>query len=184
MLRASANALARRASARSLSSVAAKYFPSEPAHPQLVTPAIPGPKSIQLNNDLGEKFDNRATYFVADYKNSLGNYISDADGNKLLDVYCQIASIGLGYNNPALIEAAKSDEMVYALIDRPALACFPSTTYKEILEDGILAAAPPSMSRVWTALSGSDANETAYKAAFMYQHAKLRGCLLYTSRCV
>ena len=65
--------------------------------------------------------------------------------------------------------------MVNSIVNRPALACFPSTNYKQILEDGLLAAAPPGMDRIWTALSGSDANETAYKAAFMYQHAKLRG---------
>ncbi|KAK6454597.1 4-aminobutyrate aminotransferase [Scheffersomyces xylosifermentans] len=163
-----------------LASVAAQYYPNEPTKPELVTETIPGPKSQQLNEELGRKFDNRATYFVADYVNSLGNYISDADGNKLLDVYCQISSIALGYNNPALIKAAKSDEMTYALIDRPALACFPSTDYKEILDEGILAAAPPGMDRVWTSLSGSDANETAYKAAFMYQHAKLRGSMDFT----
>ena len=79
---------------------------------------------------------------MTDYFNSLGNYISDADGNKLLDVYCQISSIALGYNNPELIKAAKSDEMVNAIVNRPALACFPSTNYKQILEEGLLAAAP------------------------------------------
>ncbi|EMG51021.1 gatA 4-aminobutyrate aminotransferase [Candida maltosa Xu316] len=156
-------------------SVAATYFPQEPAQPVLQTESIPGPKSVALNKELGEVYDNHATYYVADYFNSLGNYISDADGNKLLDVYCQISSIALGYNNPELIKAAKSDEMVNSIVNRPALACFPSTNYKQILEEGLLAAAPPGMDRIWTALSGSDANETAYKAAFMYQHAKIRG---------
>ncbi|KAK6465641.1 4-aminobutyrate aminotransferase [Scheffersomyces coipomensis] len=184
MLRASVQKSLRQTyklSTRFSSSVAAQYFPEEPISPQLVTSSIPGPKSQAYNDELGNVFDNRATYFVVDYVKSLGNYISDADGNKLLDVYCQIASIPLGYNNPALIEAAKSDDMLYALIDRPALACFPSTNYAQILQEGILAAAPPSMTKVWTALSGSDANETAYKAAFMYQHAHKRGSLDFTS---
>jgi len=155
-------------------STAARYFPSEPQAPIVSTESIPGPKSIAINNELGTVFDNGATYFVADYFKSLGNYISDADGNKLLDVYCQISSIALGYNNPKLIEAAKSDEMTSAIVNRPALACFPSTNYKDILQQGLLAAAPSGMNKIWTSLSGSDANETAYKAAFMYQHAKLR----------
>ncbi|KAG7662704.1 uncharacterized protein J8A68_003763 [[Candida] subhashii] len=156
-------------------SIAATYFPEEPTGPVLKTGCIPGPKSQTLNTELGEVFDNRAAYFVADYFQSVGNYISDADGNKLLDVFCQISSNPLGYNNPALAKAAKSDEMINAIINRPALACFPSSDYKQILQEGILAAAPPGMNKVWTSLSGSDANETAYKAAFMYQHTKLRG---------
>ena len=56
---------------------------------------------------------------------------------------------------------------------------FPSTNYKQILEEGLLAAVT-GMDKIWTSLSGSDANETAYKAAFMYQHAKLRGDKAFT----
>ncbi|CAK9440538.1 uncharacterized protein LODBEIA_P46060 [Lodderomyces beijingensis] len=159
---------------RFVRSISTKYFPNEPSAPVFTTSSVPGPKSKQINQELGEVYDNGATYFVADYFQSIGNYISDADGNKLLDVYCQISSIPLGYNNPKLIEAAKSDEMVSAIVNRPALACFPQSNYKDILEQGLLAAAPPGMTKIWTSLSGSDANETAYKAAFMYQHAKLR----------
>lgn len=156
-------------------SVASKYFPQEPSKPILVSDSVPGPKSIQLNNELGEIYDNRATYFMTDYFNSVGNYISDADGNQMLDVFAQISSIAIGYNNPKLLEAAKSDEMANALANRPALACFPSTNYLQILKLGLMAAAPPGMDRIWTATTGSDANETAYKAAFMYHHGKKRG---------
>lgn len=165
---------------RAISSVAATYFPNEPAAPQLVTESVPGPKSVELNNQLGKVFDNRASYFVTDYQNSVGNYISDCDGNRLLDVYCQISSIPLGYNNPALLKTAQSPAMASALINRPALACFPQADYAQILEEGILAAAPPGTDKVWTALSGSCANETAFKAAFMYQAAVERGSMDFT----
>lgn len=160
--------------AKRYGSYASQNFPDEPSQPQLHT-AIPGPKGTQLNQQLGEIFDNRAAYFVTDYYNSVGNYISDADGNKLLDVYMQIASIGLGYNNPALKQVAKLDEMTTALINRPALGCFPGTDYQQLLEQGILKAAPPGMTKVWTATTGSDANETAFKAAFMLQASRDRG---------
>lgn len=165
---------------RASSSIASLYYPNEPKQPLAVTDQIPGPKSVELNNKLGEVFDNRALYFVTDYNNSIGNYISDKDGNQLLDVYCQISSIPLGYNNPALLETAQSKEMASALINRPALACFPPAEYADILKEGILAAAPPGTDKVWTALSGSCANETAYKAAFMYQAAKKRGSMDFT----
>lgn len=169
-----------RIAVRAASSVAAQYFPNEPKSPQLVTESMPGPKSIELNETLGKVFDNRASYFVTDYSNSVGNYISDCDGNQLLDVYCQIASIPLGYNNPALLATAQLPEMASALVNRPALACFPQADYAQILQEGILAAAPPGQDKVWTALSGSCANETAYKAAFMYQAAKQRGLMDFT----
>lgn len=43
-----------------------------------------------------------------------GNYLQDVDGNQFLDVFAQIASIPVGYNNPNLIALAKSDEFAVA----------------------------------------------------------------------
>ncbi|OWB71929.1 4-aminobutyrate transaminase activity protein [[Candida] boidinii] len=156
-------------------SIAAKYFPNEPEKPVIKTETIPGPVTAKKLEELGQVFDNRAAYFITDYYNSIGNYIADADGNLYLDAYAQIASIALGYNNPEILKAAKSDQMAVALANRPALACFPSTDYQSILEEGILAAAPKGFTHVWTAMTGSDANETAYKAALMLQAQKRRG---------
>lgn len=160
---------------RSLASVAELYYPDEPASPKVVSATLPGPENAKAIEKLSKVFDTRAAYYVADYYKSLGNYIVDVDNNVLLDLYAQISSIALGYNNPAVLDAARSKEMAVALANRPALGNFPSNDYADILAEGILAAAPPGLDKVWTDLSGSGANETAYKAAFMYKRAKERG---------
>lgn len=155
-------------------SIAESYFPEEPTTPKVVT-SIPGPKSKAQLEELATVYDTKAAYFVTDYYKCLGNYIVDADGNQLLDSYCQISSIALGYNNPELLKTAHSDEMAVALCNRPALACFPSTDYYEILKQGLLSVAPEGLDKVCTAHTGSDANEMAFKAALMFQANKKRG---------
>ena len=92
-----------------------------------------------------------------------------------LSSYAQIASIPIGYNNPALYKAAHSDEMINGLINRPALGNFPPTDWADVLKTGILKVAPKGLNQVFTAMAGSDANETAYKAAFMWRRQKERG---------
>jgi 4-aminobutyrate aminotransferase/(S)-3-amino-2-methylpropionate transaminase len=159
---------------RGLASIAEKYYPDEASVPAVKT-ELPGPENKKAIEKLSKVFDTRAAYYVADYYKSKGNYIVDVDGNTFLDVYAQISSIALGYNNPTLIEAVKSDQNINAIVNRPALGNFPSSDYADILAEGLLAGAPPGLDKVWTDLSGSGANETAYKAAFMYKRAKERG---------
>lgn len=65
--------------------------------------------------------------------------------------------------------------MVNAIINRPALGNFPSDDWAEQLRAGILKVAPRGLPHVFTAMAGSDANETAYKAAFMYRRQQERG---------
>jgi 4-aminobutyrate aminotransferase / (S)-3-amino-2-methylpropionate transaminase len=89
--------------------------------------------------------------------------------------YAQIASIPVGYSNPTLLHAATSPQMTSALINRPALGNFPQHDWAEILKTGILKVAPKGLDQVFTALAGSDANETAYKAAFIYKRQQQRG---------
>ena len=89
--------------------------------------------------------------------------------------YAQIASIPVGYNNPTLRAAAQSEQMINAIINRPASGNFPSADYYDILKTGALSVAPPGLNQILTALAGSDANELAYKAAFMYYRRKERG---------
>lgn len=96
--------------------------------------------------------------------------------------FAQISSIPLGYNSPALAAAASSPEMVNALINRPALGVFPPPDWADILTSGILRAAPTGMNQVFTATTGSDANETAYKAAFIWRLTQERGGKEFTQK--
>lgn len=89
--------------------------------------------------------------------------------------FAQISSISVGYNNPRLMFAATSPEMASAIINRPAMGHFPSHTWADILQKGILSVAPKGCDQVFTALAGTDANELAYKAAFMYYRRMERG---------
>jgi 4-aminobutyrate aminotransferase / (S)-3-amino-2-methylpropionate transaminase len=156
------------------SSLDAPFFSDEPAGPQVRT-AIPGPENKKATAHLNRVFDVQSLNMMANYQQSYGNYIADLDGNVLLDVYAQIASIPVGYNNPSLLLAATSPEMASALINRPALGNFPQHDWASILETGILRVAPKGLDQVFTALAGSDANETAYKAAFIWRRQQERG---------
>ena len=156
------------------SPTASPFFADEPVGPRIQTP-IPGPKSKAAITNLHNVFDTRSLNMMANYQQSYGNYIADLDGNVLLDVYAQIASIPVGYSNPALLLTATSPDMASALINRPALGNFPQHDWASILETGILRVAPKGMNQVFTAMAGSDAIETAYKAAFMWKAQQKRG---------
>ncbi|KAF2223259.1 4-aminobutyrate aminotransferase [Elsinoe ampelina] len=150
------------------------FFPEEPAKP-IVKTQIPGPNSVKAIKELDQVFDTRSLNMIADYSKSYANYIADLDGNVLLDVYAQIASIPVGYSNPTLINASTSPAMISGIVNRPALGNFPQHDWKSILENGIFRATPKGMNQVFTSTSGSDANELAYKAAFMYRRQQERG---------
>ncbi|KAI1391589.1 4-aminobutyrate aminotransferase [Hypoxylon trugodes] len=137
-------------------------FPDEPDRPGVQTP-VPGPRSQAALKVLDQVFDVRSANMLVDYNKSVGNY------------FAQIASIPLGYNNPYLAKVASSPEMVSAIINRPAIGNFPSTKWSEILSTGLLRAAPKGLNQVFTATTGSDANETAYKAAFIWRRTQERG---------
>ncbi|OAA57392.1 aminotransferase class-III [Niveomyces insectorum RCEF 264] len=138
----------------------------EPAAPKVLT-ALPGPRSQAAAAALDASWDARPVQYVVDYDASHGNYLVDVDGNTFLDVYSQIASIPVGYNNARLLAMARSPLAVSVLANRPALGNFPHAGFATALRDGLLRVAPPGHDRVFTAQSGSEANELAFKAAFM-----------------
>lgn len=77
--------LSRASVQRSYATAQQPFFTSEPEKP-IVKTAIPGPKSKAAIEELDRVFDTRSLNMLADYQKSIGNYISDPDGNVLLDV--------------------------------------------------------------------------------------------------
>lgn len=65
--------------------------------------------------------------------------------------------------------------MSSALVNRPALGNFPPHDWADVLRSGMLKVAPKGLNQVFTALAGSDANEGAYKAAFIWRRRHERG---------
>lgn len=61
------------------------------------------------------------------------------------------------------------------MVNRPAIGNFPSSRWYDQLKDGLLRVAPAGLDRIFTAQSGSEANELAFKAAFMLHQRKKRG---------
>ncbi|KAG2182926.1 hypothetical protein INT44_005907 [Umbelopsis vinacea] len=150
------------------------FFPDEPESPSVKT-AIPGPASKEIMSRLDQYQDTRSVFYIADFHKSKGNYIVDADGNVLLDVFAQIASIPIGYNSPAFLSLASSPVFQSALANRPALGVNPTKDWVDTVESAFMSVAPKGMPNVFTAMCGSCANENAFKTAFIYKAAKSRG---------
>ncbi|KAF0311512.1 4-aminobutyrate aminotransferase, mitochondrial [Amphibalanus amphitrite] len=151
----------------------ASLVQGEPNYPVVAT-AIPGPKSQELMKDLNDIQAVGSVQFFVDYARSLGNYVADVDGNVLLDVYTQIASLPLGYNHPRLLRAAHSPEMTLASVNRPALGSFPDARWPQKLRSALMWL-PRDMTNVQTMACGSCSNENAYKAMFIVYRNRQRG---------
>ncbi|OCF61921.1 4-aminobutyrate aminotransferase [Kwoniella mangroviensis CBS 10435] len=159
--------------ARAFSSL--DLIPEEPSGPSVKTDKVPGPKGIAASKEIDTFQDPRTHVIVPNYEESSGNYLVDADGNVLLDVFAQISSIALGYNVPALLELAKTDEFAKAAMNRPALGSFPPVQWAEWLKTGLLTVQPKGLDQLITTLCGSSANETAFKCSFMAYRQRERG---------
>ena len=99
-----------------------------------------------------------------------GVYVWDNDGRRLLDGMSGLWCVNVGYGRAELIEAAESQMRQLAYYN----SFFNSATPKAIELSAFLAGiAPAGLSHVFFNNSGSEANETAMKAARFYW--RLRG---------
>lgn len=156
---------------------AARLDNEGPISPQMTT-VCPGPASMGLFEELGEVQECSAVHFFADYEASFGNYIVDADGNRILDCFSQIASLPLGYNHPRIVAAVANPTMAWVAANRPALGVLPPMAWAKTLSNVVRRITPESMRNIPTDLMtfscGSTANENAFKAVFISYMDKQR----------
>ncbi|KAK7493332.1 hypothetical protein BaRGS_00015458 [Batillaria attramentaria] len=143
-----------RAGSRRVLSSAAPAVAGEPDRPAMKT-EVPGPRSRQLAQELSVIQESGAVEFFADYERSLGNYIVDADGNVMLDLYTQIASIPIGYNHPSVIAAYRDPKNQSAFVNRPALGVFPPQDHVQRMFGTLMSVAPPGLKNVQTMSCGA-----------------------------
>jgi len=132
------------------------------------TPTVPGPvgmAQLQRYQKLSPHMAATSRIFY-DIEQSKGNYISDVDGNLFLDAFSQISSQTLGYNHPAVLNAAKSEDVQMYIANRPALGYFPHSKFTDQLQNTLFRCAPPGMDGVTTMMCGSCSNENAFKTVF------------------
>ena len=140
-----------------------------------VQTAIPGPASQALRSSQARWMDARSIHFYTDAQRSLGNYIVDADGNVLLDLYGHIAALPLGYNHPDLIAAWEQGRFRWTAGFRPALGVSPPVDYVRCLERSLAHITPAGMDGILTVTTGAEALENAFKIAFLEVMRRRRG---------
>ncbi|CAG9322391.1 ABAT_2 [Blepharisma stoltei] len=147
----------------------------EPSAP-LMSTSIPGPKAKELlctQSTFSQDF--RTIKFIVDLSKSIGNYAVDVDGNIILDTYCHIASLPLGYNHPDMIYNIQSGEYQKYLAQRQS-ADLPDIHWPRMVRDILLPIAPKNLNEVIVNCGcGSNSNEEAYKIAFSYYMKNKRG---------
>ncbi|KAL6737077.1 hypothetical protein Aduo_010751 [Ancylostoma duodenale] len=146
----------------------------EPAGPSMKT-SVPGPASKAIKEKMDPVHQTTSVRMFVDFEKSFGNYVVDADGNTLLDVYTQISSLPLGYNHPDLVKAAADPNFITSLVSRPALGSFPRTDFPDGIEAALTSIAPKGLKAVQTMLCGTSANENAIKTAFIWYMTNRRG---------
>ncbi|OWF52736.1 4-aminobutyrate aminotransferase, mitochondrial-like [Mizuhopecten yessoensis] len=151
-----------------------KSDPLEPDEPSVQT-EIPGPRSRELLKELDTIQNTKAVHFFVDYERSQGNYLTDVDGNVILDLYTQIASVPIGYNHPRLLDALMKKENRATFVNRPALGVYPPSDLSSRLKNALLSVAPPGLNQVMTMACGACSVEHSQKAMFIAYQRRQRG---------
>jgi 4-aminobutyrate aminotransferase/(S)-3-amino-2-methylpropionate transaminase len=152
-----------------------------PMRPSMVTSSYPGPRVQQLLAEMSTVQECSSVVMAADYDNSLGNYLVDADGNRFLDCFGQISSLPLGYNHPDMLRAMQSEAAAKMMCQRPALGVMPPKDWPERLQHIVERIAPRGCNNFVTMLCGSSSIENAFKQAMIRYEVNRRGSSAHTS---
>ena len=136
---------------------------------------MPGPRSRDAVAALATHADVGSIRYFIDVDRSSGNYVVDADGNTILDMYAHIASLPVGYNHPKMLAALRDDENVGVLAHRPALGNNPPVGWDQRVARTLMRVAPEGLTRATTMACGACANEHAMKAVFIAAANARRG---------
>jgi len=165
------------ASSKQLLTASKRTFVSaEPDGPIMLTDC-PGPKSKAILEDLSKIHSMKSIQYPVDYEKSIGNYIVDADGNTMLDVFTSISSIPLGYNHPALLDCFKDPATIITMVNRPALGVYPAKEWPDMLRKVLMSIAPKGLENghVTTMACGSCSVENSFKLMYFKHMDKVRG---------
>jgi len=133
-------------------------------------------KNDQLSQWDRENFFHPSTHLAQFARGDLPNriitggegvYISDREGNKLLDAFAGLYCVNAGYGRSEIADAiakqAKELAYYHAYVGH-------GTEASIMLSKMIIERAPKNMSKVYFGLSGSDANETNIKLVWYYNN--------------
>jgi 4-aminobutyrate aminotransferase/(S)-3-amino-2-methylpropionate transaminase len=90
--------------------------PGEFSSPLIKSKTVPGPIGLEMQAQIEKSQCSKAVSLMTDYEQSIGNYLVDSDGNRLLDIFAQIASLPLGYNHPKIVSAMQDPKNIAMLV--------------------------------------------------------------------
>ncbi len=146
--------------------------------PKIRTKTVPGPNSLKLSELMRRYECPQVTYVGEPYpiflKSAKGANVTDADGNRYLDLSSSFAVAGIGHGNEAVLEAVKnqSREMMHGMGD-----VHPNEV-KILLAKKLSEITPGHSGMVFFSSTGAEAVETALKTAVM--HTKKTGVIAFT----
>jgi len=132
-----------------------------------VTGSVPGPRSRELNA-LVARYEARGVTYIADdypiaWTEAHGALVTDADGNRYLDLTGAFSVAALGHTHPAVTAAiaAQAQRLVHGMGD------VHPTDVKARLLARLAAIAPGDCSQTYLGSNGADAIEFALKTALL-----------------
>jgi 4-aminobutyrate aminotransferase/(S)-3-amino-2-methylpropionate transaminase len=144
-----------------------------PNHPSVVT-ELPGPRAKELMPQ--GSFDMQSIYRAAiiDDARSQGCYLVDVDGNVLLDLFANFALGALGYNHPAMLATARSEDFIHAAINPTSTPFVTTPGWLSFMQTIQTKYAPKGMTKMFCVDGGGEGVEAALKAAFIIHGERQR----------